>query len=231
MAQRHCFNKSMHAEIYFATIESQSFGAIAAYLNNAMIPSRISRGILCLAYLLRLGYRGRYPACVLKRQFSTSDLLYWQAAFAVIIVQYMLCHDGIVCRGYPPMTEREIYKMLASPLFVWLPAVFGNRVTRMRGVTIMSGSSILFLMMIYFNHGIVPSLGSHSGPIAVLLANIFPILICGIVCWPLGFFCHYFYERVLGDLWRMIWILPTESVSFSETWRLAWGRNPTRIAG
>ena len=31
-----CFNKSMHAEIYFAAIESQSFGAIAAYLNKTM---------------------------------------------------------------------------------------------------------------------------------------------------------------------------------------------------
>ena len=31
-----CFIKSMHAEIYFATIESQTFAAIAAYLNNTL---------------------------------------------------------------------------------------------------------------------------------------------------------------------------------------------------
>ena len=199
---------------------------------------RCTRSPACVWFFLLarspsgLGDRCRYPACVLKQQFSTSDLLYWQAVVAVIIAQYMLCHDGIVCRGYPPLSETAIYNMLASPLFVWIPAVFGNRVTRMRGITIMSGTSVLFLMMVYWNVvGIVPSIGSRGGPIAVLLGNIFPIFVAGILFWPVGFFCHYFYERVIGDLWRMVWRLPTESVSFTETWQSAWGRNPAQVAG
>ena len=166
----------------------------------------------------------------MKHRFSISDLFFWQAVLAVVIGQYILCHDGIVCRGYPPMTEGEIYRMLASPLFVWIPAVFGSRINRMRGITVMSASSTLFLMMIQFNGSMVPSVGSRSGAIGVFFAHLGEIMIFGIFLWPIGFLCHYFYERVTGDLWRMIWMLPTENVSFGDTWRLAWGRKTPPIA-
>ena len=128
------------------------------------------------------------------------------------------------------MSEAEFYKMLASPLFVWLPAVFGSRVARMRGIVVMSATSTLFLMMIYHNGSMVPSVGSTSGAIGVFLANLGPIMCTGIVLWPIGFACHYFYERVIGDLWRMVWMLPTETLSFSDAWKLAWSRKPPPIA-
>ncbi len=84
-------------------------------------------------------------------KFGTSDLLYWQAVVAVIVAQLGLCYGAMTCRGYPPMTENEIFQVLSSPLIVWLPAIFGSRVNRLRGIMLMSLTTTVLLVMVYVN--------------------------------------------------------------------------------
>jgi hypothetical protein len=160
----------------------------------------------------------------LRSKFSTSDLLYWQAVIGVILAQFALCYGAMTCRGYPPMTENEIYQMLASPLVVWVPATFGSRVNRLRGIMIMSLALTILLSMVYVNGDIRPSVGSHSGPLGILKAYFVQILFLTAFFTPIAFFALYHFERVTGDVWRMICLRNTEDLSFSETWAHAWGQ-------
>ena len=129
------------------------------------------------------------------------------------------------------MTEIAIYKVLSSPLFVWVPAIFGTRVNRMRGIVVMSIALTVFLTMVDVNGAIRPSVGSHSGPLGILKTYFVQIVFQTVFFAPIGFVALYFFERVTGDVWRMICFRRTERLSFSETWTRAWGppqtQNPT----
>jgi hypothetical protein len=120
------------------------------------------------------------------------------------------------------MTEFEIYKVLSSPLLVWVPAIFGSRVNRMRGVIAMSIALTVFQAMIHVNSRIIPSVGSQSGPLGILNTYWVEILPLSVIGAPIAFFVLYFFERVMGDVWRMICFRPTEQLSFSETWTRVW---------
>ena len=122
------------------------------------------------------------------------------------------------------MTENEIYQMLSSPLVVWVPAVFGSRVNRLRGIMLMSLTLTVFLVMIYVNGDIRPSVGSHAGPLGILKTYLVQILFLTAFFTPIAFFALYYFERVTGDVWRMICLRNTEPLSFSETWARAWGQ-------
>ncbi len=122
------------------------------------------------------------------------------------------------------MTESEINQMLSSPLIVWMPAVFGCRVYRLRGIMLMSLTLTVFLVMINVNGGIRPSVGSHAGPLGILKAYLVQILFLTTFFTPITFFALYYFERVTGDLWRIICLRQTEPLSFSETWVRAWGQ-------
>lgn len=162
----------------------------------------------------------------LRVNFKTSDLFFWQAVTAVIITQFLLCYGAITCRGYPPMTERELFSMLLSPLFVWVPAVFGTRVNRMRGVMLMSSSLTFFLTMVYIDDDMQPSIGHLGGPIGIIKHYFIQLFFMTIVTSPVTFGGLYFFERVAGDIWRAICFQPTERLTFSETWERTWGRKP-----
>ena len=129
------------------------------------------------------------------------------------------------------MTELEINKMLISPLFVWIPAVFGSRVTRMRGIMAMSISLTLFLTMIYIDDDLRPSIGSRGGPIGIVQFYFIQLIFMTAITIPLTFVALYYFERVTGDIWRSIWFLETEILSLSETWARAWGREPPSAPG
>jgi hypothetical protein len=158
----------------------------------------------------------------MRFRFETTDILFWQGVIAVIITQFVLCYGAMVCRGYPPLTELELGKMLASPLFVWLPSIFGTRVNRMRGVALMSISQTVILAMIWFNWGMIPSIGHLAGPMGILRQHWIEILFLATLFTPFTFFALYFYERVTGDLWRIVLGRPTKRMTFSETWTRAW---------
>ena len=159
----------------------------------------------------------------MRLKFGTSDLLYWQAVVAVIIAQFGLCYGAMTCRGYPPMTENEIFQMLSSPLIVWVPAIFGSRVNRLRGIMLMSLTTTVLLVMVYVNGDIRPSVGSHSGPLGILRAYLVQILFLTAFFTPPAFFALYYFERVTGDLWRMLCLRKNERLSFSAAWSLSWG--------
>lgn len=169
---------------------------------------------------LPLALRGQ----ILRAKFTTSDLLYWQAVIAVIITQFVLCYGAITYRGYPPMTEKELYSMLSSPLLVWIPAVFGTRVNRMRGVMVMSISLTFFLTLVYIDDDIRPSMGHLGGPIGIIKHYFIQLVFMTILTSPLTFVGLYFFERVAGDIWRAVCFLTTERLTFSETWTRIWGR-------
>lgn len=122
------------------------------------------------------------------------------------------------------MTENEIFQMLSSPLIVWVPAIFGSRVNRLRGIMLMSLTTTVFLVMVYVNVDIRPSVGSHSGPLGILKAYLVQILFLTTFFTPIAFFALYSFERVTGDIWRMICLRDTDRLSFSETWASAWGQ-------
>ena len=56
--------------------------------------------------------------------------LFWPSVITVALAQFGLCYEALVCRGYPPLSEMGMYKMWASPFLIWLPAIFGTRITR-----------------------------------------------------------------------------------------------------
>ena len=160
----------------------------------------------------------------MRTSFKTSDLFFWQAVFAVVVSQFLLCYDAMTCRGFPPMTETELNKLLLSPVFAWIPAVFGNRVDRMRGVLVMTVSLTFCLTMVYIDDGVCPSTGSLAGPIGIIQDYFIGLLFMTAISAPFVFFPMYFFERVTGDIWRFICFRPTENLTFKETWERAWGR-------
>ena len=127
------------------------------------------------------------------------------------------------------MTELELEKMLISPFLVWIPAVFGTRVNRMRGIMAMSISTALFLNMVYVDDGMCPSIGSHAGPMGIIQSYLIELIFMTAITSPFVFIGFYYYERVTGDIWRKICFQRTENLTFSQTWERAWGRNPPPI--
>lgn len=166
------------------------------------------------------------PLCghVLRFKFTTFDLLFWQAVTAVVVVQFTLCYDAMVCRGYPPITEVAFNKQLVSPLLVCLPAVVGTRVNRMRGVMAMAISITLFWAMIYVDDDIRPSTGSTHGPAGIVRFYFAQLVFVSVLAVPFVFTALHFFERVAGDMLRLICFQRTERLTFSETWERAWGR-------
>lgn len=79
--------------------------------------------------------------------------------------------------------------------------------------------------MVYVNCDIRPSVGSHAGPVGILNAYLLQILFLTIYFTPLAFFALYFFERVVGDVWRTICLRDTEPLTFLETWKRAWGKD------
>ena len=124
------------------------------------------------------------------------------------------------------MTEGELNKLMISPLFVWVPAIFGSRVNRMRGVLVMSVCLTLFLTLVYIDDGMRPSIGSLAGPIGIIQTYFIQTMFMTAITTPLTFIGLYYFERVTGDIWRLICFQRTEPLTFSETWERTWGRKP-----
>ena len=145
--------------------------------------------------------------------------MFWLTVFAVVGSQFTLCHEALVCRGWPPLSEIGIYKMWACPFLIWIPAAFGNRVSRFWGLVVMTFAITAFFTMISINGMMRPSIGHLAGVTGILKHHFIEILFTSVFWSPFIFAILYFIERVFGDLWRAIWMLPTEKMSFSETWR------------
>ena len=86
----------------------------------------------------------------------------------------------------------------------------------------MSFTTTIFFTMISINGMIRPSIGHLAGVSGILQHHFWEILFTSIFWSPLTFVILYFVERVFGDTWRAIFSLPTEIISFSDTWRTAW---------
>ena len=155
--------------------------------------------------------------------------LYWFLVFCVVAGQFGLCYEALVCRGWPPLTEVGICEMCAAPFLVWLPAIFGDRPTRLRGLAVMAVAVAAIFMMIDLNGMVRPSIGHLAGVTGILRMHVQEILLSTIVVWPLVFAVLYFPERVLGDAWRAVLRLPSSTATFSETWKAAWAIGNHRL--
>jgi len=148
--------------------------------------------------------------------------MYWLSIIAVFSIQLTLCHEAFVCRGWPPLTEFGMYKMWASPFLVWIPAIFGTRATRFRGLAVMSFLVGVCFAMISINGMLTPSIGHLRGAMGLFASNFVSIIFTSLVWSPFVFGILYFVERVFGDIWRAVWFLNTEQMTFAETWGAAW---------
>ena len=148
--------------------------------------------------------------------------LFWLTVIAVVIAQFALCHEALICRGWPPLSETGMYKMWASPFLIWLPAIFGTRVMRFRGLTILALSVSCLFAMISINGMMRPSIGHLAGVSGIIKHHYVEIIFSTLFYSPFVFAIMYFPERVFGDLWRAIWFRPISNMSFSETWKSAW---------
>lgn len=140
----------------------------------------------------------------------------------VIIGQFALCYEALVCRGYPPLTELGMYKKWACPFLIWIPAVFGTRTMRYWGLVTFSISTTCLFVMISVNGMVRPSIGHLAGVWGILQYHYPEIIVNTLFCFPFVFAILYFPERVFGDVWRAIFLLPTASISSAKTWALAW---------
>ena len=141
---------------------------------------------------------------------------------AVLVAQFGLCHEALICRGWPPLSEIGMYKMWASPFLIWIPAVFGDRVTRLRGLVVLTLGICAYFSMISINGMMRPSIGHLAGVTGIIEHHFMEILFTSLFWSPFVFAIMYFVERVFGDLWRAICLLPTKAMSFSDTWNAAW---------
>lgn len=152
--------------------------------------------------------------------------LFWFAVAAVLVGQLALCHEALVCRGDPPLTVAGLMKQLASPFLVALPAVFGSRANRMRGLIVLSLWVTCLFVMISINGTMRPSIGHLAGISGILKLHAVEIAIFTLAYAPLAFGLLFFIERVSGDLWRAMWLLPSPHIPFADVWREAWGVRP-----
>ncbi len=159
---------------------------------------------------------------MMPRESHFNHCLFWLSVIAIVLVQFALCYEALVCRGSPPLTETGKIKMYASPFLIWIPAIFGTRVMRFWGLACMSFVSACLFQMISISGMVRPSVGHLSGVFGILKDHYPEILIHATFCFPIVFAITYFLERVFGDLWRAIFALPTRDLSFTETWNSAW---------
>jgi hypothetical protein len=148
--------------------------------------------------------------------------LFWLTILAVIVAQFALCYEALVCRGYPPLTEIGLYKKWASPFVIWIPAIFATRPMRFWGLVVLSISTTCLFVMVSINGMVVPSIGHLAGVQGIIQFHYPEIVVNTLFCFPFVFAIMYFPERAFGDIWRAICRLPTASISFVDTWRLAW---------
>ena len=159
---------------------------------------------------------------MMARESQYNIVLFWLAVIAVMTAQFALCYEALVCRGYPPLTEIGMYKKWASPLLIWIPAIFGTRIMRFWGLVVLSIFTTSMFVMISINGMIVPSIGHLAGVTGIIRHHLPEIAINTLFCFPITFAIMYFPERVFGDLWRALFALPTRNISFAETWNSAW---------
>ena len=148
--------------------------------------------------------------------------LFWLTVIAVLVAQFALCYEALVCRGYPPLTEIGMYKQWASPFLIWLPAIFGTRVMRFWGLVVLSFCVACLFQMISINGMMRPSIGHLAGVSGIIKSHYSEILVNAAFCVPFVSAIMYFPERVFGDVWRALFGLPTRNISFAETWNSAW---------
>ena len=123
------------------------------------------------------------------------------------------------------MTEAAIWKMTHSHFIVFLPAIFGDRVTRIRGLVLFSFiTTMLFVLYSAGQNGITPSRGSRTGFIGLILETHLLSIIPAILLTPIAFAILYLPERVLGDLWRMVCSLPPSEEPREQSWAAAFGQ-------
>jgi hypothetical protein len=143
--------------------------------------------------------------------------LFWLTVVAVIALQFSLCYEALVCRGYPPLSETGHYKKLASTCLFWVPAVLGNRATRLKGLVVMAVFTTAIFSMISINGMVRPSAGHLIGVMGILRFHLPEILANSLLYSPFVFAVMYIPERVFGDLWRAVWLLPSSSKIDSDT--------------
>lgn len=157
----------------------------------------------------------------MMHQSRFSQCFFWLAVFAVVYIQFLLCYEALICRGWPPLTVAGIYKKWSVPFLVALPAVFGSRANRLRGLAVMSLSVTCLFEMISINEMVRPSIGHLAGVTGILRLHGVGISVATVLNAPLAFVLLYFVERVLGDLWRGVWFLSSPNERFEDVWRSA----------
>ena len=187
-------------------------------MNRSGEVGRVSNGKSFVAARLRLAFCGRN----MPRESHYNRLLFAITVAFVIVAQFALCYEALVCRGYPPLTEFGMYKKWTCPFLIWVPAVFGTRAMRFWGLVILSISTTCLFMMISINGMMRPSIGHLAGVQGIVRYHYPEIVANTLFSFPVAFAIMYLPERVFGDLWRAIFFLPTANVSFVDTWKLAW---------
>jgi hypothetical protein len=167
----------------------------------------------------------RYAAGEMASSNTLLNWLFWLSVVAVAIVQFALCYEALVCRGHPPLTEMGVFKKWASTCLFWIPAVFGNRVMRFRGLAVIAIATTCLLVMISINGMLRPSIGHLAGVTGIIKAFYLEIVVATVFWSPFVFAMLYFPERVFGDVWRALWLQSTPNISFSEIWNAAWKIN------
>lgn len=151
---------------------------------------------------------------------------YWFTVFLVAAIQFYLCYSWMVHRTYIGLHEFEWYKKWGAPFLVFLPAVWGTRGRRFWGLLFLCFWFTLCLQIETCNRfSGRPSTGHLIGVFALLQNNIMPIIAGSLFFTPITYVLLYLPEKVLGDYWRSLFLLPCPNQSFPEIWSEAVGMN------
>jgi len=154
---------------------------------------------------------------------SVSLYLFWLTVFLVAATQFYLCYTWMIYRTYFGIPDYEFYKKWGAPFLVFLPAVWGTRGRRFWGLLFLSFLFSFYLQIESVNRFSRPSLGHVAGISGLLQYNIVPILAGSLFFTPITFALLYLPEKVLGDYWRSLFLLPCPRQSFPEIWAEAIG--------
>lgn len=132
--------------------------------------------------------------------------LFWATVFALSLLQFYLFYEALVCRGYPPLNDMGVWKMIAAPCFFWVPAVFGDRRLRMSGLLVSCFVSALLISMESADR-VRPSAGSWGGVIGIIEFYFLEVLLSTTVLTPIFYAVLFLPEKVIGDLWRRLFWL------------------------
>ncbi len=128
-------------------------------------------------------------------------VLFWLAWALLLYLHFKLSHAAIVSRGHPPLPPEDFTALFIAPLFVGLPAAFGDRNTRMRGVLIFSmGFAAIYAFAFLNLNSPRPHIGHPDGIYGIIQVGYIAYFVTVVTLYPPVLIAIFFLERVTGDI-------------------------------